>query len=209
MSLPPPADADPGDSIVCLRRWNQTGDRGALDRLLQTEISVLKARIQRRNPNRIAVDMGVSDVAQEAVLRMLRVEKFPQFPNRAALRGYLWRAAWNLLAERMRPRHKSPLRLDSTRMPADVLAQSADSDALEREEVNQGLSLALNLLSDEDRELLQLSYLQGRPNQEIADRLGVAVKALSMRLVRARRRLGEKLRQWSDLIGESDVGKPD
>src|SRR5687768_13638037 len=88
-----------------LRRWQTSGDREALDQLLRSEVTALKARIRAHGYRSLGADVSVSDVAQEAVMRWLRVETPPRFDTPQALRAYLWKAAWHLLAERLRRGH--------------------------------------------------------------------------------------------------------
>src|SRR5882672_4485779 len=86
-------------SAELLARWQEHGDREALDELLCDEISRLKVRIRS---NGTPAGAEVSDVAQDAVLGLLKVATSPRFDTPEALRAYLWTAAWRLLADKLR-----------------------------------------------------------------------------------------------------------
>jgi DNA-directed RNA polymerase specialized sigma24 family protein len=68
---------------------------------------------------------------------------------------------------------------------------------VERSEQALALNVVLNLLDPADRDLLEQVYFRHVPIADLAARLGLARSALDMRLSRARRRLGEKMRSWS------------
>ena len=87
-----------------LRRWQDSGDPDALDELLRTEVKILAAALRRRGRDALRPSASASDLAQEAIYRMLRLEDPPRFEHPKELRAYLWNAAWHLLVNRMRSR---------------------------------------------------------------------------------------------------------
>jgi RNA polymerase sigma-70 factor (ECF subfamily) len=188
-----------------LRRWQEEDDLDALDALLRGEIERLKRRILHHGPGGLSTSLGASDAANEVVMRMLRQEKTPEFPTPAAMRGYLWRCARNLLIDHLRAKRGATVRLDATDATSfqDVMAVSDGLGVLDDEEVGEALALAMNLLSDDDREVLHLSYMEGLAVKDIAGRVGVAPEAVKMRLVRARRRLASRLASWRDVMEDS------
>jgi len=194
------ADTNSEDEASLLRRWQDTGDTQALDQLLRVEILHLKTRLRAKRVDRAS--MGASDFADEVVLKLLRQEPAPHFDSPAALRGYLFRAARNLLIDRLRVRRGDTVRLDGTSTPVlhNMLAASKGPDALELEERRNALEVGLNLLSEDDRKVLRLTYLEEKDGPEVAQELNIAPEALRMRLVRARRRLGKLLVDWQDVV---------
>lgn len=100
MEARPPDPREPSADL--LRRWQEHEDRAALDELLRIEIGILKARIRRQGAQLVEPAASASDVAQEAVLRVLELETPPHFETPQALRAYLWTAAWRLLLARLR-----------------------------------------------------------------------------------------------------------
>ncbi len=189
----------PDRSAELLARW-QGGDVGALDELLRIEVAILRDRL-RRIPPRGSV--GASDVAQDAVLGLLRVRRAPRFADPRALRSYLWRAAVRRLGARMRGRPSRMVRLDAagTHAFATALATTGGIGSAARRDLAAGLVLALNLLDPDEREILTLVYFEGLTSEEAARRLGVSHEAARKRVTRARARLARKLGDWTELIG--------
>jgi RNA polymerase sigma-70 factor (ECF subfamily) len=194
------SSSTPDPSISLLERWQHDGDVDALDELLRAEIAALAARLRSRGRGMLRPSVSASDLAQEAVLRMLRLEEAPSFDDPGALRAYLWTAAWRLLLNRRQARGHSALsisRADSADMGLVAHGQTAE---VERDEQNAALNVVMNLLRDEDREVLELVYFQHLEIAEVARRLGIQRAAADMRLTRARRRLAEKMVGWSAVV---------
>src|SRR5262245_47383993 len=82
------------------RRWQASADVDRLDVLLRTEVQALAARLRSRGRGLMRPSTSASDLAQEAVLRMLDLDEAPQFEHPGQLRAYLWTAAWRLLLNR-------------------------------------------------------------------------------------------------------------
>src|SRR5262245_34596942 len=141
----------PDPSAELLRRWQDAGDPDALDRLLQIEVGVLKHMIHGRRPNAASASVCTSDIAQEAVLGLLKTKKPPSFADAGALRGYLWRSAWHLLVKRFEKHDSRPMRLDLEEAVAlDGMFQSVKSlQDIDRSERAMAIGLAMNLLSRE------------------------------------------------------------
>lgn len=185
-----------------LRKWQDEGDRESLDQLLQVEVTSLKKRIQQQGRSMLTQSFSASDIANDAIMKLLRRGDAAHFDDAAQLRVYLWKAAWRLLIDRVRrpklPRAK--LDADSARRISD-LAERAGSRSVEKREARNAVTFALQLLPEPDRDILELSYLKGLEIAELAERLDISREAVAMRLVRARRKLSSKLRAWQDLIG--------
>lgn len=194
-------EADP--SAPLLRRWQDGGDPDALDQLLQIEVGLLKHMIHGRRSGVLAGSVATSDIAQEAVLGLLKAKKAPTFEDPGALRGYLWRSAWHLLVKRFEKRSKAPFRLEVAETGGidSFLSGAPAFEKLDREERGMAIALAMNLLSHEDRDLLRRVYFDGQEVTAAAEELGLTRTAANSRLVRARRLLATRLSRWSGLIG--------
>jgi len=192
----------PDAAARLLQRWQQQGDVDALDELLRGEVQALAARLRSRGRGLLRPSTSASDLAQEAVLRMLALDEAPEFDDPRELRAYLWTAAWRLLLNRGRARGRSAVPL--SRAPsADaglVLEGGGGVSAAERAERHAALDVVMNLLRDEDREVLELVYFQHFDLERVARELGLQRAAAEMRLSRARRRLAEKMAGWSDVV---------
>jgi RNA polymerase sigma factor (sigma-70 family) len=186
-----------------LRRWQQDGDPEALSRLLQIEVTILKQMLRSRPTSGLSGSAATSDIAQEAVLKLLRVKTNPRFDNPAAFRAYLWKSAWHLLVQRFEKNRTKPLELDSESHPG-LQRFVSSSDALRKLEESEralAVTLAMNFLGHDDRELLRRVYFADEDIATAALALGLTRGAANSRLVRARRALATKLADWSDLIG--------
>jgi len=195
-------DLAPDPSARLLERWQQDGDVDALDELLRIEVSRLAARLRGRARGMLRPSTSASDLAQEAVFRMLRLEDAPEFTDPRELRAYLWSAAWRLLINRTRARGHDALPL-SQAQSGDmglVLAGGGGVSQAERADQNAALNVVMNLLRDEDREVLELVYFKHLEIEQVAQQLGIQRSAADMRLSRARRRLAEKMVGWSDVV---------
>jgi RNA polymerase sigma-70 factor (ECF subfamily) len=90
-------------------------------------------------------------------------------------------------------------RRESASLPLDEIAElTADSEnpeaAYERKQRSAHILKVMNGLSDDDRMLLTLKFVAQRTNREIAGILSLSEGAVSMRLLRALRRLRDQLR---------------
>jgi RNA polymerase sigma factor (sigma-70 family) len=207
VQLPPssndPARDDDRSSQELLDRWQKEGDTDALDELLRAEVDVLAKKLRAHARARMSGAASATDLAQEAVLRLLRLEEAPEFASPDALRAYLWTAAWRLLVNRMQRPGRDVVRLSDggSRSLSGFFGRSGGFGALEQADQRTALEVIVNLLRDEDREVLSLVYFQELSIDDVAKRLGVSRAAIDMRLTRARRKLAEKLVDWADVVG--------
>jgi RNA polymerase sigma factor (sigma-70 family) len=187
-----------------LDRWQRDGDREALDSLLRVEVLSLKEQLRTRGRSMLGTTGSASDVAQEAVLRFLSLERPPEFRDADSFRGYLWTAAWRLLLQRIRKPSRQVFRVDTTSSQvanAFVAQVTSAAGAGGREESAAAVGLALNLMTDDEREVLKLVYFDDLKLEGAATQLGLTKEAVNMRLVRARRKLAKKLADWVRLVG--------
>jgi RNA polymerase sigma factor (sigma-70 family) len=169
--------------------------------LLRSEIKALKDLVSARAGDQLGGSASASDIAQEAALRLLRLETIPKFADPRALRGYLWTTAWRLLVDRVRRPYTCKQSLDpaaSSQLPVSLIASTAsESDGAER---TAALDVAMNLLRPEDRDLIHRVYFEGRALVDVASDLHVSESAIKMRLLRARRNLGARLSTWGEAV---------
>jgi RNA polymerase sigma factor (sigma-70 family) len=197
---PAPASADP--SAALLAQWQEAGDRDALDALLRIEVELLKHRLRARQGGRLSPSLSASDVAQEAVLSLVKVRVAPSFEQPAALRAYLWKSALRLLAGHFERAGAQLERLDASasRGASRVLATTGGLGAVEDDERALALELTLHLLEPDERRILALVYFEEVPLEDAAARLTISYEAAKKRLLRARARLAAKLGDWSELV---------
>lgn len=186
-----------------LEQWQSQNDNDALEELLRIEVALLKARIQKRGHRMMRPSHGASDVAQEAVMGLLRCRQQPRFENPKALRSYLWKAAWRLLLRRLKkPGVRAvPLQPNSSWAIGKGLETTGGMGSIDRAERAVALDLALTLLQETDRSILELVYFRGLEVQQAAETLEITRAAADMRLYRARKNLAKKLIDWNEIIG--------
>lgn len=184
-----------------LQLWQAEQDPEALDELMRREIGILRRRLE--NPGLPGRPSAASrdDVAQEAALRLLAADA-PRFSSRAALQGYLWSTARNLLIDRLRSARVrfQEIRPQASEGFAREPTTKGSLDGVESRDMAAALELALHLLKPDDQAVLRAVYFQGRSLVEAAQDLGLTREVVNTRLVRARMRLAEKLGKWRDLV---------
>ena len=169
-----------------LRRWQQDGDRTALDELLERELPRMRAMLGREEPGLGGGSAGATDALQEAALRVVERESELRFRAAAPLRAFMLATARRFLVDRFRRRaRKQPLE-----HPSLVLERA-------REEAHaqpvEDVLAALKRLDFSQREVLELTYLHGMELAELGRELGISPDAARMRLARAKARLRELL----------------
>jgi RNA polymerase sigma factor (sigma-70 family) len=128
------------------------------------------------------------DAVQEAFVRW-REQDADRIDEPA---GWLLRVASNWMTDQLRrnrptlPYHEAPELAKADGDPADVMV---------RHEMQEQVRSALNGLRLEDREVLVLRYSLDWSSARIGEALGLTIQAVDMRLSRARRRLGDLLKQ--------------
>jgi RNA polymerase sigma-70 factor (ECF subfamily) len=190
------------------------GDRAARGLLLDRHRRRLGRMITLRLDRRLWARVDPSDVLQETLAEA--DQKLSDFARRPPLPFYPWlrRLAWERLL-RVHRRHirvqkrsvnreegpGAPLPDESALELAGRLAArgSSPSARLRQEELCSRLHRALAQLTDGDREILVLRYLEDLSTKEIAGVLSVTEAAVKMRQLRALRRL-------RDLLGD-DLGE--
>ncbi|TWT45905.1 ECF RNA polymerase sigma factor SigW [Phycisphaerae bacterium RAS1] len=165
-------------------------DAEALGRLVDLYSPRLFGLLYRLTASRDAAD----DLLQETFLRVVRT--IDQYEHSGKFEAWLFRIAANLARDRARQRGRRGVdaALDEAHDGAGAPASrdSAGPDAaLMRRERGEKLSVALNELSDADREIIMLRHYSELSFQEIAELLGVP---LGTALARAHRALA-KLRE--------------
>ncbi len=149
-------------------------------------------------------DADAEDVTQDVLLQVVR--KLHTFRGESALPTWLHRVTVNAaLAHREkranRQKHETSTREESTLEnhgaddpPGPVKLPRSSPDALVLQgEQRELIDRAIARLPDIFREVYVLADVEGLPNPEIADMLGMSVPAVKSRLHRARQRMRDAL----------------
>ena len=140
------------------------------------------------------------DLTQETFVRVH--QRISGLKDPAALEAWLYRIATNLCYDRFRaPEHRRPsLPLISVREEVAISDEAAlrPDQLLEQSDMSDCVLRFLSELPDAQREVLLLHDLQGFTGPEIAERLGLSIHNVKIRLHRARVRLRAALSEGCD-----------
>jgi RNA polymerase sigma-70 factor (ECF subfamily) len=133
------------------------------------------------------------DIAQETLVKAWLA--LPTFRGDSSVRGWVLRIAHNTAVSTLRRRRAVPV--DPHDLPETVTRPegSVESRVL-RGAVMEEFVDALDSLDELSRSIVVLRELDGLTYEEIAEVLGVPMPTVKTRLLRARRHLGNALREW-------------
>lgn len=156
-----------------VRRVTETGDERAFRELYRRHSPRVYALVLRI----LGSEQDADDVMQETWLRAIR--SAPRFRWEASFSSWLSAIALNC-ARGVRRRER---RWPTTEVPADAPARSRWAST----EARLDLERALERVPPGYRAVLTLYELEGRPHEEIAERLGIAIGTSKSQLHHARR----------------------
>lgn len=165
-------------------------------RLLEEHRRWLATVIRSRLANPIAIE----EVLQEVALAILKQPNKPV--DREKVPAFLYRIAVRKVVNHHRVHGRQKRLLDGyvRQRPSDAgLDNTSPGSWLLREEQSQSFQNALQTIPSKDRELLMLKYTEGWGYRELATHLGVSIKTIEYRLLRARQALRNALGREGDL----------
>ena len=177
---------DPSQQEALLERL-RAGDESAFDAIFRTWYAPLVQFAERMLRDRDAAEETVQDVLLELWKRResLVLQGSPQ--------AYLFQSTRNRSLNRLRHlRVETREEFDTDTLPAQA---SADASAAE-EEIEVALREAVDSLPPRCRQVFELNRVQGLKYAEVADALGISVKAVEAHMARALRTLRERLAPW-------------
>lgn len=133
------------------------------------------------------------EAAQDAFVKLFRARH--QFDAARELEPWLLRIAGNACRDRLRRRRASALPLLGGEEGDDHVQQVPDRRAATeaQKSLQQTIRNELDLLSERARLPLELKYLRGMSNQQIADSLGISISNVKLQLARAKDILASRL----------------
>lgn len=136
------------------------------------------------------------DVTQEAMLRLWRMA--PGWRSgEAQVSTWLWRVVANLCTDRLRRRRG--VGLDTVPDPEDPAPSVLQ--ALVAADRAAALEAALATLPDRQRQAVVLRHIEGLPNPEIAEIMGIGVEAVESLTARGKRALAARLSGQRQSLG--------
>lgn len=186
----------------------ENGDNDAVRQLLDQHRQRLRQMVAVRLDPRLAARVDPSDVVQESL--MAATQQLKQYLQQRPLPFYPWLRgiAWNRLV-RLHARHVQAQRRSIHREQPPSMAlsdasvmelaerlvarNSSPSEHFRRQEIRRRVRQALDQLSERDREVLVMRYLERLNVREVAAILELSEGAVRMRQLRALERLRDLL----------------
>ena len=173
----------------------QSGDYSAFDELINLYTGKVYAMIY----NMIRNDADSWDLSQDVFIKAWKA--LPKFEGRSAFFTWLYRIAHNVTYDWTRKK-----KISSSGEFEDYMIDQADPGGLanpkatdspdtnlEREEVRNRITRAIDSLSIDHKEVILLKEVEGMSYQEIADSIGCSTGTVMSRLFYARKKLKEIL----------------
>ena len=187
-----PLHAGDAESSVDLLARARSGDRDALERLLERYRPVLRAWARGRLPGWARGIVDTDDLVQDTLIQTVRRIEIFEPHHDGALIAYLRQALQNRIRDEIRRRGRAPEQADlDSQHPDDApsaLERTVGMQNLERYEA------ALGRVRPEDRELIVLRIEMGMSYEELAVAVGKpSANAARMSVLRALLRLGEEI----------------
>ena len=181
--------------LELLKRWRD-GDRAAGDELLARYFNMLRVYFVSRVPER-----QTEDLIQEVFLRM--VEALDRFEGRCTVRTFLTSIARNVFHETVRELYRPDGRFDPLEESMFGITGRSHSSLLANEQALQLLLDAMQRVSVQHQDLLELHYFHGFTVRSLADLEEIPFGTANGRLQAARRAL---LREFLILLGPDAEG---
>jgi RNA polymerase sigma-70 factor (ECF subfamily) len=174
----------------------RTGDLAAFEPLVEK----YRQRVWRLAYNVLRDREEAWDVAQEAFIRAYQA--LPAFRGQSAFYTWLFRIVMNVASDRARSRAARGRAFGTERVPEEdwdrvmvdqPAGQQAPDEAAATTQDRERITRALATLSEQHRDIIMLSDIEGLSYKEIADVLEIPMGTVMSRLHNARRRLRSAL----------------
>src|SRR5262245_5608254 len=180
------------------------GDAGAVERLLTTHREPLRRMIGLRLDPALAARVDASDIVQDVLIEAHR--RLQDYLRNPGMPFHLWlrHIAKDHIIDAHRHERLAQRRSVDREQPMNAMRPGESSldwatrfldqeltpaTAAMREEMERKVQRAIQELSEEDRDVILMRYVEQLPNQDVASALGLSEAAASMRCLRAVRRL--------------------
>lgn len=187
---PPLLSDEPTIELVIRAR---SGDRRAVEALLQRSVPQLKRWAHGKLPAAARGSLDTGDLVQETVLHVLRRIDTIQLPHVGALQAYLRQSVLNRIRDEVRRIGRHPIPIE---LPPDMASE--EPSPLERAVESEAVSRyheALVALSPRDRQLVVARIEAQWTHHEIARHFGMPTPdAARMAVSRALKRLLDSLK---------------
>ncbi|MBL8545915.1 MAG: sigma-70 family RNA polymerase sigma factor [Hyphomonadaceae bacterium] len=153
-----------------------SGDRQAFERIFAAYAGKVKGYLLRLGAPAAAAE----DLAQDAMVAIWR--RAASFDStKAKASTWIFVIARNAWIDKLR-RERTELAYRSVLIVSDESADEAPDDAAMRGQTEEQVSAAMAMLSEEQRQVVRLSFFEDRPHSEIAERLSLPLGTVKSRL---------------------------
>lgn len=153
-----------------------SGDREAFARIFAAYAGKVKGYLVRLG----APSAAAEDLAQDAMVAVWRrAASFDAAKAKAST--WIFVIARNAWIDKLR-REKTELAYRSVTIVAEASDDESPDDAAMRGQTEEQVSAALATLSEEQRQVVRLSFFEDRPHSEIAERLSLPLGTVKSRL---------------------------
>ncbi|MCU0635264.1 MAG: RNA polymerase sigma-70 factor [Gemmatimonadaceae bacterium] len=166
----------------------RSGDSGAFDTIFRTWYAPLVRYVDAM----LRVRADAEEIAQEVLLELWR--RRAQLAEQGSVQAYLFQSARNRALNHVR-HERVQQRAAPLLARSEGVAARADNDVIEGE-IAEAIRAAIDSLPPRCREVFELSRIHGLKQTEIAETLGVTVKAVEAQMARALRTMREQLAPW-------------
>lgn len=167
---------------------DETGAREAFDALFRTWYAPLVRAAERVVRERAVAEELVQDVMLELWRRRT------QLASDGTAQGYLFRSTRNRALNHLR--HRQVAQRGALQARTSASREAAAPSELVAGEIDEAVKRALSELTPRCREVFELSRAHGLKYGEIAEALGVSVKAVEAQMGKALRTMRERLAPW-------------
>lgn len=136
-------------------------------------------------------DTESQDVVQDVFIKLIKTGK--QFDNDRHLLSYLYIAVHNACFDLSKKGPQHPL----TSLDIEKTNPSQEEDAellIVRTELTRYISEAIGNLSPRYQQVIKLTYLEGKSNEETAEAMGISINTVKVMKKRAKLQLKERLK---------------
>jgi RNA polymerase sigma-70 factor, ECF subfamily len=189
--MPEPDDRSDLPSLIS---GAQDGDRGAFTRLAE----LVQRRVRAWAASFTDDQDDADDVTQDVLILVHR--RLPQFEGKSRFSTWLYSITKNVALDRRRRTKRRERRLETMDAPVEAIEMR---DVLDESLLTQLVLRYFDELPARQREVFELSDIQGLSAPEVAERLGMKAVTVRANLFKARRTIRQRmLEHHSSLLEE-------
>ncbi|MEZ5559314.1 MAG: sigma-70 family RNA polymerase sigma factor [Pseudomonadales bacterium] len=160
-----------------------TGDKRAFEALFR----VYGERVFRYAVRLISDPTRAEEVTNDVMLEVWK--NAPRFEGRSRVSTWILGITRNLALNSIRRKALDTVTVDDAPPIADESTESAGAVALDRATLSQGIRAALSQLSQDHRDVVELTFFHGCSYEEIAEIVGCPEGTVKTRMFHARKQL--------------------